>query len=128
MSGFGKGPASAANRAATFKRLNRTRAEHRACLHVFPKTRLRFSTSVNRDLSILPSGHRTSFDPTRCCGDVSWVPDTRVGDRYLIFTGRYPGSATVTCGGIAPVTEENLAAARRGIAQDYEAVFGEPER
>ena len=39
------GPASAA-RAASFKRLNRTRAEHRACLHVFAKTRVRLSTSV----------------------------------------------------------------------------------
>ena len=34
-----------------FKRLNRTRAEHRACLHVFAKTRLRFSTSVYRELT-----------------------------------------------------------------------------
>ena len=48
------GPASAA-RAASFKRLNRTRAEHRACLHVFAKTRVRLSTSVNRDLKIKAS-------------------------------------------------------------------------
>jgi hypothetical protein len=44
------GPASAANRAATFKRLSRTRAEHRACLHVFAKTRARLSTSVHQEL------------------------------------------------------------------------------
>src|SRR5260370_24295430 len=56
------GRASAANWVATFKRLNRTRAEHRACLHVFPKTRLRFSTSVNRDL-------RKSDSAT---GEISW--------------------------------------------------------
>src|SRR5271167_535566 len=37
--------------AATFKRLNRTRAELRACLHVSAKTRVRLSTSVNQDLN-----------------------------------------------------------------------------
>ncbi|HMD06598.1 MAG TPA: hypothetical protein VKH63_03635, partial [Candidatus Acidoferrum sp.] len=36
--------------AATFKRLNRTRAEHPACLQVFAKTRVRLSTSVYQDL------------------------------------------------------------------------------
>jgi hypothetical protein len=62
------------------------------------------------------------------CSDVGWVPDTRVGERYLIFTDWDPESDTVTCGGVVPVTEENLAATRRGIAQDYKAVFGEPQR
>jgi hypothetical protein len=47
------GPASAANRAATFKQLNRTRAEHPACLHVFAKTRVRLSTSVYQDVRML---------------------------------------------------------------------------
>ena len=46
------GPASAA-RAASFKRLNRTRAEHRACLHVFAKTRIRLGTSVCRYLPVV---------------------------------------------------------------------------
>jgi len=62
------------------------------------------------------------------CSDVNWVPDARVGERYLIFTWWYPESTTIVCGGIEPVTEENLAATRRGIAQDYKAVFGEPYR
>src|SRR6266481_8848963 len=35
-------------RAATSKRLNRTRAEHPACLQVFAKTRVRLSASVNQ--------------------------------------------------------------------------------
>ena len=35
-----------------FKRLNRTRAEHRACLHVFAKTRVRLGTSVTQDLLV----------------------------------------------------------------------------
>ncbi|HKM83301.1 MAG TPA: hypothetical protein VJY15_20365 [Candidatus Acidoferrum sp.] len=62
------------------------------------------------------------------CSDLNWVPDTRVGERVLIFTDWDPESDTITCGGIAPFTEENLAATRRGIAQDYKAVFGEPKR
>ncbi len=62
------------------------------------------------------------------CSDVNWVPDARVGKRYLIFTWWYPESTTIVCGGIEPVTEENMAATRRGIAQDYKAVFGEPDR
>jgi hypothetical protein len=49
------GPASAA-RAASFKRLNRTRAEHRACLHVFVKTRVRLSTSVSGQFPDCRSG------------------------------------------------------------------------
>src|SRR5258708_39795531 len=35
---------------ASFKRLNRTRAEHRARLHVFAKTRGRLSTSVYQEV------------------------------------------------------------------------------
>lgn len=62
------------------------------------------------------------------CSDVNWVPDTRVGERYLTFTDWMPNSDTVACGGIVPATAENLTAARRGVAQDYKAVFGEPER
>jgi hypothetical protein len=62
------------------------------------------------------------------CSDVNWAPSTQVGERYLIFTDWDPASDTVTCGGVVPVTAENLAATRRGIAQDYKAVFGEPER
>src|SRR5271169_6031390 len=38
--------------AATFKRLNRTRAERRACLHVFAKMRVRLSASVYQALDI----------------------------------------------------------------------------
>lgn len=62
------------------------------------------------------------------CSDVSWVPDTRVGEHYLIFTDWLPESDTVTCGGILPMTEQALEATRRGIAQDYKAIFGEQER
>jgi hypothetical protein len=62
------------------------------------------------------------------CIDVGWVPDIHVGERYLIFTDWLADSTTITCGGVVPVTEENLAATRRGVAQDYKAVFGEPER
>src|SRR5580700_3426850 len=57
------GPASAA-RAASFKRLNRTRAEHRACLHAFAKTRVRLSTSVTGNLKI----YFTDYG----CGEV-WI-------------------------------------------------------
>ncbi|HEV2196517.1 MAG TPA: hypothetical protein VGR55_13110 [Candidatus Acidoferrum sp.] len=56
------------------------------------------------------------------------MPDIRVGERYLVFTDWDPETHNVTCGGIVPVTEENLAAVRRGIAQDYKALFGEPGR
>jgi hypothetical protein len=62
------------------------------------------------------------------CGDTGWTPEVQIGQRYLIFTDWDPTSDTVTCGGIVPVTDENVAATRRGIAQDYEAVFGESER
>lgn len=62
------------------------------------------------------------------CSDVRWVPDIRVGERYLVFTDWDPETDDVTCGGILPLTEENLAAVRRGIAQDYNALFGEPGR
>lgn len=62
------------------------------------------------------------------CSDVGWVPDIRVGERYLLFTDRDSETYNVTCGGMVPVTEENLAVARRGIAQDYKALFGEPGR
>jgi hypothetical protein len=62
------------------------------------------------------------------CSDVNWVPDVQVGQRYLILTDWAPDSTTITCGGIEPATEENLAVTRRGIAQDYKAAFGEPER
>jgi len=62
------------------------------------------------------------------CSEGNWVPDIQVGERYLIFTARDPESASVTCGGIVPATEDNLIVARRGIAQDYKAVFGEAER
>src|SRR5258705_11850906 len=37
--------------AATFKRLNRTRAEHRASVRSFVRTHVRLSTSVYRDLT-----------------------------------------------------------------------------
>ena len=62
------------------------------------------------------------------CSDVGWLPDIRVGERYLLFTDRDVETDNVTCGGIVPVTELNLAAARRGIAQDYLALFDEPGR
>jgi hypothetical protein len=39
-------------------RLNPTRAEQRACLHVFPKTRVRLSTSVSLDLGLAPRNYR----------------------------------------------------------------------
>lgn len=61
------------------------------------------------------------------CSDVGWTPETRVGELYLIFTDWSRETDNVTCGGIIPVTEENLAATRRGIAQDYKAVLGQPE-
>ena len=62
------------------------------------------------------------------CSDAGWTPETRVGELYLIFTDWSRETENVTCGGILSVTEENLAAARRGIAQDYKAAFAEPKR
>src|SRR5258708_40273774 len=47
---FTKGPRPPQPRAATSKRLYRTRAELPASVHSSPRTRIRESTSVNRDL------------------------------------------------------------------------------
>jgi len=59
------------------------------------------------------------------CQDASSVPDVTVGGRYLIFTND-PDSILIMCGGMVPATEENLAITRQGMAQDYEAVFQQP--
>jgi hypothetical protein len=56
------------------------------------------------------------------CQNASSMNVPSVGERYLIFTND-PGSVGVTCGGMVPANEENLAVVRRGAAQDYEAVF-----
>jgi hypothetical protein len=51
----------------------RSRAEHRASLHVFPKTRPRFSTSVNQD-SAHPKG-RFSRSTQVTKGGIVWPLD-----------------------------------------------------